>query len=645
MNTASSLQDRVLWIAIFLVALMTAGLGIAHYQGYNTGMLDLGNMAQAIASASRGEPLVYTSADGSFSRLAGHAEVIYLLIAPLYAFWPNPQLLLIIQAVLFALGAIPVYRLAMRHLNDRFAARCLSLIYLLFPTALTSVLFDFHGDTLAMPLLLFLLDALDQKAWVRYGVLTALVLMCKVYLAIPVACIGLYLMLWGGERRIGAITLGSAVLYGALLFFVIRPIFAMAVEVAGQGVSGYIGQYFGRFGEIFTTLLDRVLSAIVVFVPAILLIWRGWRWLLPGLPVAGAALISTGPGGVYDYRYHHYAIVVPFIIMAAISGAALHKRWQASRPRGKRGRSWRGDVGLTLAITVIFTVMLVDTPLNPLFWVGLPGQGLDPSAYGIVPRDRVKDAFLETHVLPDVPIAASNQLAPHLTNRQTLYLLRYPDESEGPRRLKEHLDSVEFAIADALFDLYLPLEGGYGGGLDGDRAAIGILLQDADFGLTAMQDGLLLFQRNASAEQILRNQLELRPDDGAPAEYEFGPMIALVSHSFEQIGPQRIRASFTWRLTGDVREVGRFVAVSRLAGVEHSRLVHLPSYALYPAWEWQNDQLIVETFDVEIPNASPGSYTWEVGWHNVGLPSSYATDHRSLLPGSSIQAIGTVELK
>ncbi len=37
-----------------------------------------------------------------------------------------------------------------------------------YPTALTSVLFDFHGDTLAMPLLLFALDALDQRAWGRY---------------------------------------------------------------------------------------------------------------------------------------------------------------------------------------------------------------------------------------------------------------------------------------------------------------------------------------------------------------------------------------------------------------------------------------------------------------------------------------------
>src|SRR4029079_1358325 len=121
--------------------------------------------------------------------------------------------------------------------------------------------------------------------------------------------------------------------------------------------------------------------------------------------------------------------------------------------------------------------LLVDTPLNPLFWIGLPGQGRDPSAYGILPRDAVKDRFLEA-VPPGVPLAASNQLAPHLANRSTLYLLRYPDESEGPRRLAQNLARVGYALADALFDLYLPAEGGYGGGLDGDHAAIGLLLHD-----------------------------------------------------------------------------------------------------------------------------------------------------------------------
>jgi hypothetical protein len=303
-------------------------------------------------------------------------------------------------------------------------------------------------------------------------------------------------------------------------------------------------------------------------------------------------------------------------------------------------------VGLTLAIVLIFTVLLVDTPLNPLFWIGLPGQGRDASAYGVLPRDAVKDDWLAQVVPPRAALAASNQLAPHLANRDTLYLLRYPDEAAGPRRLPRNLASVEYVVADALFDLYLPLEGGYGGGLDGDREAIALLLRDQQFGLAAERDGLLLFQRGLPAERVLTNTVALRLDDALPAEQSFGASIELVQHTISQIGARRLRATFAWRLKGREQFLGRFVAVSRLDGVADARIVHLPTYALLPPGQWPRDRIVVETFDIALPEQlAPGSYRWRVGWYNVGLPSSYATDARSLLPGSQEVQVETIIIK
>ncbi|HEX5691249.1 MAG TPA: DUF2079 domain-containing protein, partial [Roseiflexaceae bacterium] len=644
-----SLRDPMLWIALAICAALLASLSIARYVGYNAGMLDLGNMAQAIGSVARGHPLIVTYPNGNASRLAGHVELIYLLLALPYAIWPDPRLLLVFQAVLFALGALPTYRLALRRTNSRYAARCLALIYLLYPTALTSVLFDLHGDTLALPLLMFALDALDARAWRRYAMWIALALSCKLYVAVAVVGLGLCIWRFDRQRRVGMWTCVAGAVYAAVAVLVVRPLFAAGGTA--EASQNYLSYYYSQLSEIWPTLGDRVLSAIVVFGPALLIAWRGWRWVLPGLPIAAAALLSTGPGGAYDYRYHHYAVVVPFIVRAAIAGvewrmaaAEARLRSQGARLRARRGRSWRGDLGLTLAIVLIFAALLVDTPLNPLFWVGLPGQGRDPSAYGILPRDAVKDRFLE-QVPPGAPLAASNQIAPHLTNRDTLYLLRYPDEGEGPRRLPMHLGQVDYAIADALFDLYLPIEGGYGGGLDGDRAAIGLLLRDPQFGLVAERDGLLLFQRGAPAERALPQTLTLQPEDGAPAEQTFGKQIALVRHTISQVDRRRLRASFTWRLTGEFAQGERFVAVSQLDGVANARIVHLPTYAQLPSWQWPRDQLVVETFDLELPDdLVAGVYSWRLGWYNVGLPTSYATDSRSLLPGSTQVSLGTIAI-
>jgi uncharacterized membrane protein len=650
--------DSVVFAIAALVGVMLAGLSIARYQGYNAGMFDLGNMTQAIWSATQGKPLLYTQPPyGPVSRLSGHVEAIYFLAALPYALWPDPRLLLVLQSALFVLGALPVYRMGLRSTKSQFAARCLALIYLLYPTALSSVLFDFHADTLAMPLLLFALDAFDRRAWRRYAVFVALALLCKFYVAAPVAGIGAYAMIWGRQRRAGALTAAVAVGYGLVAFLIVRRLFAPQLTGIAPASGGYVGYYFGQLGTFGATLGDRFLSAVVVFGPVLLVAWRGWRWLLPGLPVAAAALLTTGPGGAYDYRYHHYAIVVPFIIMATIDGvrrmqAAAHRSplagpQAATRPPARRrGRSWRGDLGVTLAIVLIFTVLLVDTPLNPLFWAGLPGQGRDASAYGILPRDAVKDRWLAEEVPAGVPLAASNQVAAHLANRDALYLLRYPDEAEGPRRLPQNLAHVDYAVADALFDLYLPIDGGYGGGLDGDRLAIALLLRDRDFGLVAQRDGLLLFQRGAADDRALTNTVALMPDDGAPAEQTFGSQVALVRHTIVQSGPHRLRGTFVWRLAGDFAEAGRFVAVSRLDQVADARMVHLPTYALLPAWEWPRGQLVAETFDVQLPpEVAPGDYSWRLGWYNIGLPMSYATDARSLLPGSQEVVLGDVTLK
>ncbi len=182
-----------------------AWLGIRRYQAFDAGFLDLGNLSQAVWSASHGHPLVYTDLDGPISNLAWHVELIFLLLAPIYRFFPTPETLILIQAGLFAAGALPLYRLALRHLGERRYALTAALIYLLYPVAQTAVLFDVHGDTLAMPLLLFALDAADDRSPARFGLSLLLALSCKFYVAIPV--IGLGVVFWlQGRRKWGLTT-------------------------------------------------------------------------------------------------------------------------------------------------------------------------------------------------------------------------------------------------------------------------------------------------------------------------------------------------------------------------------------------------------------------------------------------------------
>ncbi len=622
--------------AMLLVGGMLTWLSIARYLGYNAAMLDLGNMAQAIASVRRGEPLLFTYQEGATSRLALHVELFYFLIAPFYAIWPDPRLLLVIQALLFALGALPVYRMALRRSASGFVAFSLALCYLFYPVAQTAVLFDFHGDTLAMPLLLFMLDALDRRAWRSYALFLVLALSCKFYVAIPVAVLGLVIWWCYGERRAGLLTMATGVMYGALAFLVIRPLFTTEqTSDAHQGLN-YISFYFGRLHELQASWDTRLFSAIVVFAPGLLL-WRGWPWLLPALPVAAAVLISTGPASSYDFRYHHYGLVVPFIVMAMV----MHNRQQHPPDDAPRVPLLvrHFSVIVTLLLVLAFNITLVDTPLNSSFWSEAPGRGLDSAKYGIIPRDQVKDRFLAEVVPPNAAIAASTMLAPHLSDRAILYTVRHPNDIDG-QGLPKILPRVEYVLTDALFDYRLPVTGGFAGGSTYERDEIALLLRDPAFGLVAARDGLLLFRRNVQGDAALVQQIEVAPASDAPAQARFGP-ISLLDAQIVAQGGRRFLATFTWRSDEPLNAV----AISQLAGSSGARLVHLPSYALLPTRQWQPGQLVRETFAVEFPADLPaGRYTWQLGWYNLGHSESFATDERSRLAGSQLVAIGEVEL-
>jgi uncharacterized membrane protein len=628
----------IMWAAILLFGSMLAWLSILRYEAYNAGMLDLGNMAQAIASVWRGEPLIFTYKDGPMSRLSLHVELFYFLLAPLYELWRDPRLLLVLQSAFFVLGAVPVARLALRRLGSPFLACSLVLIYLLYPTAQTSVLFDFHGDTLAMPLLLFALDALDQRAWWRYALFIVLALSCKVYVALPVAVLGPVIWWYYGERRAALFTGIGAVLYGVLAFLVLRPFFTTGQTSEAHRGLNYVSFYFGQGQELVRTWDQRLLSALIVFGPALFLIRSGWRWLLPGLPIAAAALLSTGPGSAFDFRYHHYALVVPFIIMAALTSVG-----QSYPPvvagHIRRARLVPRDifrVRVTLLGVLLFNCALVDTPLNPLFWLAQPGQGLHEWVYGRTNRDVLKDQWLAEYVPAAVPIAASTFLAPHLTDRETLYLVRYPDEASA-LRLPSYLTNIDYAIPDALFDYVVPLGGSFAGGVSYDLSAISQLLKRPDFGLLAARDGLLLFGREAVASRRLEQKVDLIHIERAPiVQTRFGEDIGLIAAEVQSLGGRRFRLRYDWVALRSQADRLPLVAVSRIEGQEGTRVVHLPTYALAPTTEWTPGQIVREQFDVELPrDLAPGTYQLRTGWYSIDSMFAAQTDERSRLGDES----------
>lgn len=656
--TESPPSQRRALAAVSLCTLIAFGLftalSLARYRAYNVGMFDLGNISQAIWSVTRGQPFIYTGPSGNVSRLAGHVELIYLLLAPLLRLWPDPQVLLVAQAALVVSGALPVYRMACRRL-PLSSSVCFAVGYLLFPTAVAAVLFDMHGDTLAMPLLLWMLDALDGGAWRRFWLMLALSLLCKFYIFVPVGALGLTLLMdypWAGRttyngpgylalqrsdplrRRVGLAICIVAGIYGALVLFGIRPFFT--TTASGDG-SDYARYYFGALLTLGPAdLLDRLVNLLAVLLPSALLWWWA-RWaVLPAFAIILPAVLSTGPGASYAWSYHHYAAAVPFIVSASIIGAS-RRLDRISNVRLRR-RDARTVGVLFLAASLVMHVGLNDTPLGISFWRAEPGSGLDASGYRPTARDAFKDRWLRAQVPADVAVAASNFLAPHLFQHTTLFLPRYPDE-RAPERFAQNIKQVRLVVLDALFDFYQRTGNGYGGGVDYDLAAIRTMLTMPGWSLTTMRDGLLRFE--ATATEGLRQTI--RPvEDAVPAVAQFDQAIELVSSSVEPLpgAERRFRATLRWRAGAELPNDRALIAVSRLDGVAHSRIVHLPSYVLQPTTIWRQGEVWEEQFDFELPSdLAAGRYELRTGWYDVSSPAAAATDERSRVGQETVLSV------
>jgi uncharacterized membrane protein len=629
----------VLWAMLVAYAVGLGWLCISKYSAYNVGMLDIGNMAQAIGSVQRGEPLVSTYQMGRMSRLALHVELIYLLIAPFYALWSDPRLLLAIQSTLFTLGALPVYGIAVRHGLHRFAAFCLVVVYLFYPVAVTSVLFDFHGDTLAIPMLLYAIDAFDRRAWRRYALFVALALSCKVYVALPVAMIGMLGWWYWGERRAALWSVGVAVAYGALAFFVVRPLFVTPETPPSQSGLNYIAFYFGNQEQVRASLADRFFHVRVVLGPALLLSIIGFGWFICGLVLVLATAISTGPGPAYAYWFHHYALAIPFILMATITGAERIRGMGVGVPR-----PWR--VWLATGLTLLVALLVVsanrthvDTPFRLRFWQ--PSQlQLSDTTYARIARDAVKDRIIAEDIPSMAPVAASPYMAAHLTDRSTLYLTSKLGATY-PYTFSQVLRNVDYVLADALFDQHTSAPAGV------ERPALVDVMTDQSFGLARAEDGLLLFERGLPPERQLRQDITLTPSSvpaDLSADRRFGD-IDLVEAELTPTTNNRLRARFAWRLRSNTPPAGNYMAVSTIEGVDTYRIVHLPTYVYHPTSRWKHGERVEEEFEVELPNdLAPGTYMLFTGWYNLNLVESRWTDERSALPGASARAVATFEV-
>lgn len=401
------------WAAMAFWTLALFAVARGSYLGFREGRFDLGNMVQAIWSTAHGSPLEVThGATGEqVVRLAAHADPFLVLLTPLWLVWQSPLVLALAQVAAVALGALPVFWLARRHLGSERLAALLALAYLAYPWLAVSAVAAIHPVTFAIPLLLFCIWFLDSGRLGPFALCAVLAASTGELMGLPFLGLGVWYALACSRRAAGAAIAAAGLGWTVLAVYVVVPAFA-----------GDESMYFGFYdhlggspqGVVRTLVTDpgAVVGALVEGHDVAYLVWLavpllGVFLLSPGLAAAGLpqllANVLSGFRSMSDPRYHSVAAVLPFLFGATVLG--LRKLTPERRTLASASIA---VVSLTLAAVVGPWPRLVGaTPLG----------GRDA-----LPPERVEALRDAVALVPEnVPVTTSNSAGAHLAARRTVY--------------------------------------------------------------------------------------------------------------------------------------------------------------------------------------------------------------------------------
>jgi uncharacterized membrane protein len=460
------------------IAAYAAGFGALsalRHDAFATGRFDLGNMVQTVWSTAHGHFLRMTDLHGDqISRLAAHVDPILVLYAPLWWIWPSPQLLLVTQAVVVALGAVPVFLLARKHLGSGRAGLGFAVAYLLYPATGWLTLNEFHPVALATTFLLFAFWYLDEDRLLPFALFAIAAAACKEEIPLVVAGFGIWYALTRRRWVVGGLVAALGGLWAALAIGVVIPHYNAGAESDFYGRYSEVG---GSAGGIVKTLIThplRIAEAafssrdlhylLQLVTPLAGLCLLAPLVLIAALPELALNLLSSTTTQT-SIHFHYTAGLIPPLVIAAIFGAKRIGRW-----------------AVPITMLVVLAAVVSNYRLGPIpGWRHVPGgQQFQATAQRVTDHDRVADRALKL-IPSSAVVSATNTLGGHLSAR--LRVLSFP-----------FLQDATWIAADetqpGYADRYAPLP---------TAVQLSTLRRNPEWRLVFEQDGILIFRRRTSA--------------------------------------------------------------------------------------------------------------------------------------------------
>jgi uncharacterized membrane protein len=481
-------EKTVLFVmmAVYAVVLIVVCLWKYGLFAYNA--IDLAYFNQVFRNMLHGQ--FFTGSIHPHSSLGDHAELAMPLLLPLYALFPDPRTLLILQTIALALPAWPLFLIAKRRMAGsrlpdpvkKMFPLIAALLYLACPFVQNVNVFEFHILPFALlPLFLAVLEYEKGRKW-PFIAWILLALLVREDVALVVGAIGL--MAWLEKKK--SFWILAPMLLAGLWFLGAMKLISLFAPAGGYKFMIYYA-WLGKtplemlwnsvrhplrlLGHILTfSNLEMLLGFGMPFVYIFFL--RPKRLILAAGPLLQIILGSPG-GGELILQMHYASLFLPALFLASIEGA------EAIPAVINKMSSWRiAEASELFALIFVGCSLYGCVVQSPL--LGVAARLISP---GDGPGRAAAAEALLARIPPDASVAASYALLPQLSSRASLYSLHYQFLGVSQFALNHYaipadtrfvaLDTDDLVTFKAQFAKTGWAEPHYAGGFDRLRSVIG----------------------------------------------------------------------------------------------------------------------------------------------------------------------------
>ena len=439
-----------------------------------------------------------------YHRLGQHFTPALLLWLPIYALFPSPIALTVLQVTLVTVAGLVLYILARQYLEPKLSAM-ISVSFYGANAVIGPTLANFH-DICQIPLFVFsLLLAMEKRWWPLFWILAALILAVREDAGVVLFGVGFYLILSKRYPKIGLAVCTLSFAYMVALTNLIMPMFSedisqrFMMERFGQYAEGneastleilwgMISNPWRLVREIFTPFFATLKYLLgqwlpLAFVPAV----APASWIVAGFPLL--KLFSAKGLSVLSITIRYAMTVVPGLFYGAILWWAKRESKIENSPvlSVKFQRFWVVCICLSLFFTFTSNpnrtfYFLVPDSVKP--WVYVPAHQQWQHISQMRPLlEKIPDA---------ASVAATTYIIPHLSSRRAI--LRFP-RMEFRNDTKE-VEKVQYIIVD-LWRLNR-----YRVAFKSDRQRLETIVprieelyNSGEYGITNFRDGVVLLEK------------------------------------------------------------------------------------------------------------------------------------------------------